>query len=96
MDVSVQLECPCKPGFLYKSQATFKVHKKSKAHTLWAALEDNKNDRARSKDFENQLERLTRRLEHKERIEEELLARIRTLEEEVKYWKSTCEGVYLD
>jgi septal ring factor EnvC (AmiA/AmiB activator) len=91
MEVSLQLECPCKPGFLFKSQTTLRVHQKSKAHTLWAALEDNKNDRVRSKDFENKLERLTRRLEHKERIEEELLARIKTLEEDVEYWKSACE-----
>jgi septal ring factor EnvC (AmiA/AmiB activator) len=62
---------------------------------LWTALEDNKNDRARSKNFENQLERLEHRLEHKERIEKELLARIKTLEENVNYWKNACEGVYI-
>lgn len=61
-------------------------------HTLWATLA---GDRARSKDFENQVERLTRRLEHKEEIEKELLARIRTLEEQVEYWKKACEGVYI-
>lgn len=96
MDVSIQLVCPCNSGFIYKNRTTFQAHKKSKAHLHWVALEDNKNDRVRSKDFENQLERLTRRLEHKERIEEELLARIKTLEEKIQYWKSACKGVYID
>lgn len=64
-------------------------------HTLWVTLQDNKKDRVRSKDFENQVERLTRRLDHKEHIEKELLARIRTLEEQVEYWKKASEGVYI-
>lgn len=59
-------------------------------HTLWSTLLDNKQDRARSKEFENQVECLKRRLEHKEEIEKELLARIRTLEEQVAYWKKAC------
>ena len=95
MDIVPQLTCACNPGFVYKSQGTFLAHKKTKMHTLWTTLMDSKQDRARSKEFENQVERLTRKLEHKEEIEKELLARIRALEEQVAYWKKACEGVYI-
>lgn len=95
MDIVPQLTCQCNPGFVYKNQSTFLSHKKTKMHTLWATLADNKKDRARSKEFENEVERLKRRLEHKEEVEKELLARIRTLEEQVTYWKKACEGVYI-
>ena len=62
---------------------------------LWSSLQETKDTKVRSKTYENQVERLTRKLEHKEEIEKELLARIRTLEEQVIYWRRTYEGVYI-
>jgi chromosome segregation ATPase len=55
-----------------------------------------KDVRVQSKQFENEIERLKRRLVHKEEVEVELLNRIHQLEEEVQYWKAACEGVYVN
>ena len=49
-----------------------------------------------SKKFENEIERLNRRLSHKEDVETELLARIRQLDCEIEYWKKQSEGVYVN
>jgi hypothetical protein len=95
MEVCVQLSCPCRPTFHYKTPASLAAHKKTKNHKAWEATQENKQDKIRSKDFENENERLKRRLEHKEEVERELLARIRQLEYELEYWKKTTEGVYL-
>ena len=91
MEVCVQLSCPCRPTFHYKTPASLAAHKKTKNHKAWEATQENKQDKIRSKDFENENERL----EHKEEVERELLARIRQLEYELEYWKKTTEGVYL-
>lgn len=96
MELSVQLVCPCRPGFVYKNQVSLYQHKKSKIHKAWEALQENKNDKLRSKEFENEIERLKRRLHHKEAVEVELLNRIHSLECEVDYWKKTYEGVYVN
>lgn len=93
MELSVQLSCPCRPGFTYKNLTQ---HKKSKMHLAWEASKEVKDVRVQSKQFENEIERLKRRLIHKEEVEVELLNRIHQLEEEVRYWKVACEGVYVN
>jgi hypothetical protein len=93
MELSVQLTCPCRPGFTYKNITT---HKKSKLHQTWEANQVHKSDKIRSKEFENEIERLKRRVTHKEAVEVALLNRINQLEEEILYWKTASEGVYVN
>jgi hypothetical protein len=93
MELSVQLTCPCRPGFTYKNITT---HKKSKLHQTWEANQIHKSDKIRSKEFENEIERLKRRVTHKEAVEVALLNRINQLEEEILYWKTASEGVYVN
>lgn len=81
MEVSSTLTCPCRPGKTYKD---LKQHYKTKIHQAWVAHQELKDTRVQSKTYENELERLRRRLEHKEAIEAELLHRIRVLEKELK------------
>ncbi len=91
MDVSwtfgpptVSLTCPCRPGFVYKNASTLAIHKKtSKTHQNWVNINERKDALSRSKDFENEIERLRCRLEHKEQIEKQLLARISFLEKQI-------------
>jgi hypothetical protein len=90
MEISVQLSCPCKPEFVYKNQNSFSQHKKTKCHRLWEQAQENKSDKLRSKEFENEIERLKNRLVHKEQIERELLCRIRQIEQERDYWRKAC------
>jgi len=71
-------------------------HKRSKIHKTWEALQENKQDKVRSKQFENEIERLKSRLTHKELIEVELLNRIFHLENERDYWKAQMDGVYVN
>lgn len=80
MDLSVKLTCPCRPGFTYKNGSTFSQHKNSKMHKAWESERDNKNDRIRSKEFENEIERLRNKLAQREEVEKELLKRIQQLE----------------
>lgn len=96
MEISVQLTCPCRPAFSYKNEISLAAHKKTKLHKTWEAQQDQKKDKARSKEFENEIERLKRRLNHKEEIEVELLNRIHHLEGELNYWKTACAGVYVN
>lgn len=93
MEISEQLTCPCRPNFTYKNLAQ---HKKSKMHLAWEASKEVKDVRIQSKQFENEIERLKRRLMHKEAVEVALLNRITQLEEEVVYWKTASEGVYVN
>lgn len=93
MEVSSLLTCPCRPNFTYKNLAQ---HRKSKMHMAWEASKEVRDVRVQSKQFENEIERLKRRLIHKEAIEVELLNRIHQLEEDVRYWKAACEGVYVN
>lgn len=92
MEVALKLECPCRPGFIYKNTTSLSVHKKSRIHQSWETVQDLKKDRIRSKEFENKIARLEHRLAHKEDVEVELLSRIRQLEAELKYY----EGVYVN
>lgn len=92
MEVSVQLTCPCRPGFCYKNAVSLAQHKRSKIHKTWESLQENKQDKIRSKQFENEIERLKARLVHKEQVE----ARIFQLERERDYWKSQLDGVYVN
>ena len=87
------MTCPCRPGFTYKNITT---HKKSKLHQTWEANQIHKSDKIRSKEFENEIERLKRRVTHKEAVEVALLNRINQLEEEILYWKTASEGVYVN
>ncbi len=87
------MTCPCRPGFTYKNITT---HKKSKLHQTWEANQVHKSDKIRSKEFENEIERLKRRVTHKEAVEVALLNRINQLEEEILYWKTASEGVYVN
>ena len=93
MEISTLLSCPCRPNFTYKNLAQ---HKKSKMHLAWEAAKENRHTKVRSKEFENENERLKRRLAHKEEVEAELLNRIRQLEYECTYWKKQMEGVYFN
>lgn len=87
MDVAIQLACPCRPGFFYKTSASLDAHKKTKMHRAWEQIEVNKNDKIRSKEFENEIERLRRRLAQRDDVEATLMARIHQLEQECAYWK---------
>jgi CII-binding regulator of phage lambda lysogenization HflD len=88
MELVESMTCKCRPGFTYKNLS---AHKKTKTHLAWLQAQDNRADKARAKDFENEVERLRRRLDHKEEVEKELIARIKTLEKQLKYY----DGVYL-
>jgi CII-binding regulator of phage lambda lysogenization HflD len=65
-------------------------------HKAWESSQEVKDVRVQSKKFENEIERLNRRLSHKEDVETELLARIRQLDCEIEYWKKQSEGVYVN
>jgi hypothetical protein len=64
-------------------------------HIAWETSREVKDVRVQSKQFENEIERLRNRLEHKEQVEIELLSRIRQLESDVQYWKQASDGVYV-
>jgi predicted nucleic acid-binding Zn-ribbon protein len=64
-------------------------------HQAWETSREVKDVRVQSKQFENEIERLKNRLEHKDQVEIELLNRIRQLESDVQYWKHASEGVYV-
>ena len=96
MELSSTFKCPCRPEFTYKNAHALSIHKKSKMHIAWETAQDVKDVRVNSKKYENEVERLKNRLVHRENIEAELLARIHTLEESVKYWKKQCEGIYVN
>jgi hypothetical protein len=64
-------------------------------HQAWETSREVKDVRVQSKQFENEIERLKNRLEHKDQIEIELLNRIHQLESDVEYWKHASEGVYV-
>lgn len=68
MELSFELACPCRPGFVYKNATSLAVHKGHKAR------ETTQEVRVQSKN----------RLSHKEELESVLLRRIQVLEEEVK------------
>jgi hypothetical protein len=95
MEVTTQLSCPCRPNFFYKNINSFKAHKKTKTHANWELAETNKNDKILSKKFENEVERLRRRLAQKEEVESNLLVRINQLEHELAYFKKLADEVYL-
>jgi hypothetical protein len=57
-------------------------------HRTWESLQEIRDVRASSKTFENEIERLKRRLAQKEALEAVLLKRIQELEEAIEYWKS--------
>jgi hypothetical protein len=96
MEVVTHLTCKCRPGFFYKNQVSLHQHKRTKLHRTWEALQENRHDKVRSKEFENENERLKRRLAHKEEVEAELVNRIHQLEYECQYWKKQLEGVYVN
>lgn len=95
MELSLELACPCRPGFTYKTVQGLAVHKKTKGHKAWETTQEIKDVRVQSKYFENEIERLKNRLRHKEELESVLLRRIQVLEEEVTYLKTQLEGVYV-
>jgi chromosome segregation ATPase len=70
-------------------------HKKTKKHMAWETTLEVKDVRVQSKHYENEIERLKNRLEHKERVETELLHRIHQLESDLQYWKKVSEDVYV-
>jgi hypothetical protein len=85
MEVSTTFTCPCRPGFTYKSLG---AHKKTKMHLAYEKVQEVKDVRVQSKQFENEIERLKHKLVQRELVEVELLTRIRTLENSVTYWKN--------
>ncbi len=81
--VSVNLTCPCN-GHTFKNAAGLARHEKTaKEHHVWVAANERKDALIRSKNFENEIERLKLKLEHKELVEKQLLARIAFLEEQL-------------
>ena len=95
MELSVQLMCPCRPALSYKNEISLAAQKKTKLHKTWETQQDQKKDKVRSKEFENEIERLRRRVAHKEEIEAELLNRIHQLQYELAYLKKAYEGIYV-
>jgi len=77
--------CLCRPGFQYKSKSALDAHKKTKMHLSFEKSTDLKNTQASSKKLENQIESLKTKLEQKERLEAQLLERIKHLEVENKW-----------
>ena len=92
MELVSSLTCPCRPGFVYKNEVSLRAHKKTKVHATYVATQENRQDRARSKEFENEVERLKRRLIHKEEIEMELMMRIHQLEGELAWYKNQFQS----
>lgn len=95
MEISVTCQCPCRPGFIYKNEANLKLHQKTKTHKAWETSQEVKDVRVQSKFFENEIERLKRRLAHKEEVEVVLLNKIQTLETQVEQLHKQLEGVYV-
>jgi hypothetical protein len=83
MEVSSTFTCPCRPGFTYKS---LEAHKKTKMHLAYEKIQEVKDVRVQSKQFENEIERLKNKLIQRELVEAELLVRIRILEESLSYY----------
>jgi cell shape-determining protein MreC len=80
--IAVTYTCQCRPGFQYKSKSALDSHKKTKMHLAYEKQNDLKNTQLTSKKLENKVESLKLKLEQKERIEAQLLQRIKGLEEE--------------
>jgi len=57
-------------------------------HLAYEKIQEVKDVRVQSKQFENEIERLKHKLVQRELVEIELLTRIRTLENSVTYWKN--------
>jgi len=95
MEISVTCQCPCRPGFIYKNEASVLAHKRTKLHKAWETSQEVKDVRVQSKFFENEIERLKRRLAHKEEVEVVLLNKIQTLETQVEQLHKQLEGVYV-
>lgn len=95
MELSLELVCPCRPGFTYKNATSLAMHKKTKSHLAWETTQEVKDVRIQSKHFENEIERLKNRLAHKEELESVLLRRIQVLEQEIVYLKTQLEGVFV-
>jgi len=93
MDMTVQLSCPCRPRFSYKTVASLDAHKKTKMHKAWEQIDVNKSDKIRSKEFENEVERLRRQLTQRIDVESTLMARIHQLEDECTYWKMQYNAI---
>lgn len=68
-----------------------KMHQKTKLHKAWETSQEVKDVRVQSKSFENEIERLKRRLVHKEEVEVVLLNKIQMLETQIGH----LEGVYV-
>jgi len=92
MEISVTCQCPCRPGFVYKNVL---AHKRTKLHKAWETSQEVKDVRVQSKSFENEIERLKRRLAHKEEVEVVLLNKIQTLETQIGLLHKQLEGVYV-
>ncbi len=78
--VSVTRTCPCRPDFTWKTNTTYTRHFSNETHKKWVTANERKDAMSRSKEFENEIERLRHKLEHKEQVEKQLLARISFLE----------------
>jgi len=85
MELTATLQCPCRPGFMYKNLA---AHRKTKLHQAWETTQEVKDVRIQSKQYENEIERLKSRLAHKEEVEIILL-------KQIEYLKKQLEGVYI-
>ena len=85
--IQILLTCPCRPGFMYKSANSMKQHKLTKTHVAWETAQDEKNNRVLSKQLENEVERLKLSLQQRDRIEHELLNRIKDLEKQIQYYQ---------
>lgn len=80
----MELTCPCKPAFFYKSASSLAIHKKTKLHKDWEKEQENKINELRSREFETGKGRRPR---SRAEIESVLQERIHQLEEECAYWR---------
>ena len=84
MELTATLQCPCRPGFMYKNLA---AHRKTKLHQAWETTQEVKDVRIQSKHYENEIERLKSRLAHKEEVEIILLKQIEYLKKQLEISK---------
>lgn len=82
MEIVQQLTCPCRPGFTYKTSATFRSHEKNRLHQNY----DNKRkeETINSNKYENEINLLNRNYEKVVREKISLELKIEQLEMELK------------
>jgi 5-methylcytosine-specific restriction endonuclease McrA len=60
MSLCIMLRCDCRPGFVYKTEGSFKTHLKSQRHLNWLGDQELRDCKIRLKKLENENQRLLR------------------------------------